>query len=106
MGYAKERGKLEKLITRIAGLERYDEKTFANLNDSHDKYSHTIRILKNKDPETFTEFYLTELQEIKQGKIAVKGSETDEARQKNFIAYKETILRALEKTIKTTHESL
>ncbi|MBB5620785.1 pyruvate formate-lyase activating enzyme-like uncharacterized protein [Pedobacter cryoconitis] len=106
MGYAKERGKLEKLLTRIVGLTTYDEKSLANLVDSHEKYSHTVRILKNKEPDTFGDLYKNELQEVKESRKAVKESDSDETRQHNFIAYKDSIVNALEKTIKTTLETL
>jgi hypothetical protein len=106
MGYAKERGKLEKLTAKIAGLDVYNEKNFDILNDIHEKYSHTVRILKNKESETFSELYSKELQEVKDGKKSVKESETDEARQHNFIQYKNIILSAIEKTIQATKDSL
>lgn len=106
MGYAKERGKLEKLLTKTAGINVYDEKSLAILVDSHEKYSHTVRILKNKEPELFTELYTNELQEIKEGRKSLKESDSDEARQTNFTAYKDIIVRALEKTIKTTNETV
>lgn len=106
MGYAKERGKLEKLLTRIVGLTTYDEKSLANLVDSNEKYSHTVRILKNKEPDTFGDLYKNELQEVKESRKAVKESDSDETRQHNFIAYKDSIVNALEKTIKTTLETL
>lgn len=106
MGYAKERGKLEKLLTRVVGINSYDEKNLAILVDGHEKYSHTVRILKNKEPEAFTDLYKNELQEIKDSRKSIKESDSDEARQNNFIVYKDSIVRALEKTIKTTHESL
>ena len=106
MGYAKERGKLEKLLVRVTGISTYDEKSLANLVDTHEKYSHTVRILKNKEPETFGELYTNELQEVKEGRKSVKESDSDEARQSNFTIYKDTILKALQKTIKATNESL
>ena len=65
-----------------------------------------MRILKNKEPETFTDLYTDELQEIKDSRKAVKEADSDETRQNSFIVYKETILRALEKTIKATNESV
>ncbi|MBB6269742.1 pyruvate formate-lyase activating enzyme-like uncharacterized protein [Pedobacter cryoconitis] len=105
MGYAKERGKLEKLL-RIVGLNTYDEKSLAALVDTHEKYSHTVRILKNKEPEIFSALYTNELQEVKDSRKALKEADTDEARQTNFIAYKETLLRALENAIKATNETL
>jgi len=102
MGYAKERGKLEKLSAKVVGLDIFNEKNLAVLNDSHEKYSHTVRILKNKEPDAFTELYQKELQEVKEGKKAVKESETDEARQLSFVQYKDSIINALEKTIEAT----
>lgn len=106
MGYAKERGKLEKLLTKIAGVNAYNEKDLAILIDGHEKYSHTVRILKNKDADVFMGLYTNELQEIKAQKIALKESDSDESRQVRFIAYKTAIVTALENTISTTLETL
>jgi len=106
MGYAKERGKLEKLSAKIVGIDIYNEKNLAILVDSHEKYSHTIRILKNKEADAFTDLYKVELQEIKDSRKAVKESETDEARQNQFIVYKDSILNAIEKTVSKTKEFL
>lgn len=105
MGYAKERGKLEKLSGKIVGLDVYNEKNFAILVDSHENYSHTIRILKNKEPELFMELYTNELQEIKDARKAVKESETDEARQANFLLYRDTIVRVMDKTVEVTKQT-
>ena len=106
MGYAKERGKLEKLSAKIAGLDVYNEKSFDILIDVHEQYSHTIRILKNKESETFGELYSKELQEVKDGRKSLKESDSEETRQENFIQYKNIILSALEKTIQATKDSL
>ena len=106
MGYAKERGKLEKLLTKTAGISAYDEKSLAILVDSYEKYSHTVRILKNKEPELFLDLYTNELQQIKESRKTLKESDSDEARQTNFTGYKDSILHALEKTIKTTNETV
>ncbi len=105
MGYAKERGKLEKLLAGIASINIVSEKNLAVLTDGHEKYSHTIRILKNKNPDAFFELYKNELQDIKDAKITVKESESDEAQHANFFAYKDSIVRALEKTIKASIEA-
>ena len=72
MGYAKERVKLEKLSEKIVGLEIYNEKNLVLLIDGYEKYSHTIRILKNKEPETFEDLYKNDLQVVKEAKKAVK----------------------------------
>ena len=106
MGYAKERGKLEKLLTKTVAIDIYNEKNMANLVDSHEKYSHTVRILKNKEPETFEALYKNDLEKVKEGKKAVKESETDESRQSNFTTYKAVIVQSLENAIKSTLESL
>ncbi|WP_442592006.1 hypothetical protein ACSBL2_12345 [Pedobacter sp. AW31-3R] len=106
MGYAKERGKLEKLQSKVNGIDIFNEKNLAILVDSHEKYSHTVRILKNKEPETFIHLYENELQEVKEGRKSVKESDSDESRQANFEVYKNAIVVALEKTIAATHESV
>lgn len=104
MGYAKERGKLLKVSTKIVGLDIYNEKNFAILVDAHEQFSHTIRILKNKEPEAFIDLYKNELEEIKAGRKAVKESEAEESRQENFILYKNLIVSASEKTIRITRD--
>jgi hypothetical protein len=43
MGYAKERGKLEKLSQKVSGLTNYDEKSLAIITDIYEQYSHTVR---------------------------------------------------------------
>jgi hypothetical protein len=106
MGYAKERGKLEQLSTKIKTINTYDEKSLAILVDVHEKYSHTVRILKNKDPETFEEINKVELQAVKDARKALKETESDEAKQSNFLVYKDALVTALEKTIQATVDSL
>jgi hypothetical protein len=106
MGYAKERGKLEQLSTKIKTINTYDEKSLAILVDVHEKYSHTVRILKNKEPETFEEINKVELQAVKDARKALKETESDEAKQSNFLVYKDALVTALEKTIQATVDSL
>ena len=105
MGYAKERGKLEKLLTRLVGVNIFNEKSLAVLHDCHEKYSHTVRILKNKEPAIFSDLYKNELQQVKDGKKAVKEDDSIEERQNSFLAYKDMIKRALEKTIQATQKA-
>ncbi|TCC96804.1 hypothetical protein [Pedobacter psychroterrae] len=102
MGYAKERGKLEKLSAKITGLTIYDDKSLAVITDIYEQYSHTIRILKNKDADTFMELYQNELQQVKELKKALKLSEHDEDRQLNFIKYKDGLSDVLVKTIQVS----
>ncbi|RZK68408.1 MAG: hypothetical protein EOO85_24420 [Pedobacter sp.] len=102
MGYAKERGKLEKLSAKITGLTIYDDKSLAVITDIYEQYSHTIRILKNKDADTFMELYQNELQQVKELKKALKLSEHDEDRQLNFVKYKDGLSDVLVKTIQVS----
>ena len=106
MGYAKERGKLEKLSAKITGLTIYDDRSLAIITDIYEQYSHTIRILKNKDPENFNELYINELQQVKEFKKALKLSEEDEDRQGKFLKYKEVLMAAMVKTILVTNTIL
>lgn len=103
MGYAKERGKLEKVLAGLVGINIYNEKSLAVLHNSHEKYSHTVRILKNKEPEAFTDLYKNELEQVKVAKKAVKEDDPIEDRQNSFLAYKDVIVDAIEKTIAATH---
>jgi hypothetical protein len=106
MGYAKERGKLEQLLTKIKSVSTYDDKNLTILVDAHEKYSHTVRILKNKEPEMFEPFSKVELQDVKDARKALKESETDELKRSNFELYKAAIVTALEKTVQGTLDSL
>ena len=102
MGYAKERGKLEKLSAKITGLTNYDDKTLAVISDIYEQYSHTTRILKNKDADTFMGVYQNELQQVKELRKALKESEHDDDRQLNFTKYKDGLSDALNKTIQAS----
>lgn len=104
MAYAKERKKLEKLSEKITGLQNYDGKSLTIITDIYDQYSHTARILKNKDAEIFNELYLNELQQVKECKRLLKVGE-EEDRQVNFVSYKETLSDALAKTIQAIKET-
>lgn len=104
MGYAKERGILEKLSTKVSALKIYDDKSLTVITDIFEQYSHSIRILKNKNPEAFTELYQKELQEVKLVKRSLKLSEEAD-RQDNFIKYRDTLLAALNSAIKVTKET-
>lgn len=104
MGYAKERGKLEKLSTKVAGLTIYDDKSLNVITDIFEQYSHSVRILKNKNPELFNTLYQNELQEVKLFKKALKVSEEAD-RQDNFIKYKDSLLAAINSAIKETQET-
>jgi len=104
MGYAKERGKLEKLSTKVSALTNYDEKSLAVITDMYEQYSHTVRILKNKNPETFTAAYQTDLAQVKVAKNSLKVSEEAD-RQDNFITYRDALVAALNSAITLTNES-
>lgn len=106
MGYAKERGKLEKLSTKTTGLNNYDEKSLTIITDIYEQYSHTVRILKNKDADTFMELYQNELQQVKECKRVLKLSEEEDDRQNNFIKYRDVLADAIDKTIQASKESV
>ncbi|MGO3108903.1 MAG: hypothetical protein ACTJHT_14195 [Sphingobacterium sp.] len=103
MGYAKERVKFEKLAEKVGGLTYYDEKSLVIITDVFDQYSHTIRILKNKKPELFTEQYKNELEQAKLLKRTLKVSEEAD-RQDNFVKYRDSLLAALNTAIATLKE--
>lgn len=105
MGYAKERGKLEKLSAKVSDLKNYDDKSLAIITDIFEQYSHSVRILKNKNPEAFTGLYMNELEQVKIAKRALK--EGDEAnRQENFDSYKNSLSQALDTAIAVTKKAI
>jgi hypothetical protein len=104
MGYAKERGKLEKLSTKVSGLTNYDDKSLTIITDIYEQYSHTVRILKNKNPETFNEVYQNELPQVKLVRNSLKVSEEGD-RQDNFIQFRDSLSAALNSAITLTKES-
>ena len=99
MGYSKERKKLEKLSEKISKLQQYDAKNLVVITDIYEQYSHTARILKNKEPDAFNELYLNELQQVKECKRKLKLVEESENIEVNFVKYKDTLINALSKTI-------
>nr|MBC7612180.1 hypothetical protein [Pseudopedobacter sp.] len=103
MGYAKERGKFEKLTSKFSGLKNYDDKSLTIITDIFEQYSHSVRILKNKNPEEFTKLYQNDLEQVKLAKLALKkGEEAD--REDNFIKYRDSLLGALNSAITATKE--
>ena len=104
MGYAKERGKLEKLSTKVSALTIYDDKSLAIITDIYEQYSHTIRILKNKNPDTFTEAYEKDLPQVKIVRNSLKVSEEAD-RQDDFIKFKDALSAALNSAIALTKET-
>ena len=104
MGYAKERGKLEKLSTKVSGLTNYDDKSLTIITDIFEQYSHSVRILKNKNPEAFNHLYQIDLEKVKLDKKSLKLSEEAD-RQDNFIKYRDSLLAALNSAIFATKES-
>ena len=105
MGYAKERGRLEKLATKLSGLKAYDDKSLAIITDIFEQYSHSVRILKNKNPETFTGLYENELEQVKVVKRSLKVCEEAD-RQDNFLKYRDALISALNSAIKVTLEAV
>lgn len=105
MAYAKERKRLEKLSEKITDLQNYDDKSLTVITHIYEQYSHTIRILKNKDAETFNDLYLKELQQVKELKRLLKVGEGED-RQVNFINYKTALSDALKKTIQAANSTV
>ncbi len=103
MGYAKERGKLEILLKKLSGLTNYDDKSLTIITDIFEQYSHSVRILKNKNPQEFNNIYENELQQIKLVKRLLKLSE-EANRQESFINYRDALLAALNSAIKVTKQ--
>jgi hypothetical protein len=105
MGYAKERGKLEMLSTKVSSLTNYDDKSLAIITDISEQYSHTVRILKNKNPDTFNKVYLEDLPQVKIARNSLKVSEEGD-RQDNFMKFRDSLLAALNSAVTLTKESL
>jgi hypothetical protein len=104
MGYAKERGKLEILSTKVSSLTNYDDKSITIITDIFEQYSHSVRILKNKNPEAFNNLYENELQQVKLVKRLLKLSEEAD-RQDSFINYRDALLTALTSAINVTKQT-
>lgn len=104
MGYAKERVKLEKLATKVGALAIYDDKSLAIITDMYEQYSHTIRILKNKKPDTFTEAYENDLPQVKLVRNSLKVSEEAD-RHDNFIKFRDCLATALNNAVILTTEA-
>ncbi len=104
MGYAKERGKFEKLLKKASALTNYDDKNLTVITDIFEQYSHSVRILKNKNPQAFTGLYQNELEQVKLGKRALKASE-EANREDNFIKYRDSLTTALKSAIVVTNET-
>lgn len=105
MGYAKERGKLEKLLEKVTGLHAHDDKSLTVITDIFDQYSHTVRILKNKNEALFMALYQEDLAAVKASKKVLKESVYGDDLQTIFLKYRDTLAAAIEKTIQVSKES-
>jgi hypothetical protein len=103
MAYAKERGKFETLLTKVNGLQNYNDKNLTIINDIFEQYSHSVRILKNKNPEAFNGLFQNELEQVKLVKKSLKLSEETD-RQDNFIKFRDALSAALNSTITATKQ--
>lgn len=106
MGYAKERGKLEKLLEKVTGLHAYDDAGLTVITDMFDQYSHTVRILKNKNEELFMVLYQEDLATVKACKKALKESVYGDDQQTIFITYRDALVAAIDKTIQVSKETM
>ena len=106
MGLGKEKARLEKLLILVSSVEIYDETSFEVLNEALAEYSLVIRVLHKSHPNVFGNLFNYELPDIKQNKKFTKNSFSDKARQDNFIAYKDSIIHASERTIESLVEYL
>jgi dissimilatory sulfite reductase (desulfoviridin) alpha/beta subunit len=104
MGYAKERGKFEKLTTKVNGLKFYDTKSLTIITDIFEQYSHSVRILKNKNPQAFTQLYQNDLEKVKLVKQSLKQSEEIDC-QENFLNYRDILSSAINSAILLTKET-
>lgn len=104
MGYAKERGKFETLLSKVISLQIYDNKSLTIINDIFEQYSHSVRILKNKNPEAFNELVQNELQQVKLAKSSLKLSEEAD-RQDNFVKFRDALIAALNSAINLTKQT-
>ena len=105
MGYDKKREKLEELSAKLSSLKTYDNKSLLVITDIFEAYSHSIRILKNKNPEAFNHLYETELQEVKLVRRSLKVAEEAD-RQEAFTKFKDSLLAALNSAIKQAKETV
>lgn len=105
MAFAKEKKKLEKLSEKTIGLQHFDSRNLEIITDIFDQYSHTARILKNKEADLFNELYLNELQQTKEHKKTLKLAEESDDRQTIFLTYKEALINAITKTIQAINKT-
>lgn len=106
MSFGKERNKLEELSRLVSVVEVYNEENLEVLNEGYLEYSKLIKVLYKKQPNVFANLHKYELGEIKANKKFTKESFSDHARQENFIAYRDSIMNAVERTVEYIHEYL
>ncbi len=99
MTIAKEKIKLKNLLIPLTPIEEYSEADMEILDDCYRQYSTIIKVLFKTYPNVFANLYNHDLREIKDNKKFVKESFSDQARQNNFVVYKESIEQAIDRTL-------
>lgn len=99
MSFNKEKERLKELLTASLSVDVYNESTLEVLNECYKEYSTIIKSLVKKQPNIFGNLNKYDLSDIKNNKRYTKESFSDEAREKNFIVYKDSIVHAVERTI-------
>jgi hypothetical protein len=92
----KEKIKLERLSASIADIYLFNELNLLNLDQGFIEYSKIIRALYKISPNVFANLYNYDMAEIKKRKKLISAQFADENEQANFLAYKESILNAIE----------
>ena len=98
MSFNKEKEKLKELLSSLS-VDLYNEPEMEILNEGYKEYSTIIKVLYKKQPNIFGNLHKYDLPEIKNNKRYTKESYSEEARQKNFIVYRDSITHAVERTI-------
>lgn len=99
MSFNKEKEKLKELLLSASNVDAYDEPQMEALNTTYREYATILKLLYKKQPNVFGNLHKYELSEIKSNKRFIKDSFSEEARQNNFIVFRDSIAHAVERTI-------
>ncbi|MDO7744424.1 MAG: hypothetical protein MUP99_11640 [Pedobacter sp.] len=106
MSLGKEKARLEKILVTIAPVEVYNEQNAEIVNEVNLEFAIVLRLLYKRHPNIFGNLFKYDLSEIKSNKKFTKDSFSDEARQNNFVVYKDSIVYATEKALEYINDYL
>ncbi len=99
MGFNKEKERLQQIIERVKTADTFNEGNTQVIHDCYQEYAKVIAVLYKKHPNVFGNCYNYDRVEIRGNKKFLKESFSEQARDANFLVYRDSLINATETAI-------